>query len=55
MEAVIFKVSTRSEKFIKLIELLQERGLKVVVESREEGGEDYNEIIVYQGSELETD
>ena len=49
MEAVMFKIYTRPDKFRELVELLKNRGLKVVVSSRANRSEDYDEILVYQG------
>jgi len=49
MEAVMFKIYTRPDKFSELVELLKNRGLKVVVSSRADRSEDYDEILVYHG------
>lgn len=49
MEAIMFKIYTRPEKFRELVEILKNRGLKVVVSSRANRSEDYDEILVYQG------
>lgn len=49
MEAVMFKIYTRPDKFRELVEVLKNRGLRVVVSSRADRSEDYDEILVYQG------
>lgn len=51
MEAVAFKIYARPDKFLELVEILQNRGLKVVVSYRANREEDYDEILVYQGLE----
>ncbi|MGL4619219.1 MULTISPECIES: hypothetical protein [Cyanophyceae] len=49
MEAVMFKIYTRPDKFSELVEVLKDRGLKVVVSYRADRSEEYDEILVYQG------
>lgn len=53
MEAVLIKIYAQSQDFTKIVEILHSQGLKVIVHSRREQGEAYDEIIVYRGVELE--